>query len=157
VLCHRYPGATATVLDLPGAIEAGRGTVPTAVRDRVSYVAGDARTADLPGGQDLVLCFNLIHHLKEDEIRDLLTRIHAALAPDGTLAVLDAFAEPGRRGDEGAAYLGMFLYLASGSRVFSPRQLAGWLVSAGFAAPRAVPVRRVPGLALYRSRRLPGE
>lgn len=155
-LCHRYPEATATVLDLPGAVEAARGTLPASVRDRVSYIAGDARTAELPGDQDLVLCFNLVHHLREPEIRALLARVHAALAPDGTLAVLDAFAEPARRGDQGAACLGMFMFLSSGSRVFTPRQLAGWLVAAGFAAPRVVPVRRVPGLALYRARRLPG-
>ena len=63
-LCLRHPGLTATVLDLPGSAAVGREIIAAAgLTDRVRFRDGDATTADLGGGYDAVLCFNLIHHL----------------------------------------------------------------------------------------------
>jgi hypothetical protein len=64
-LCRRYPGLTATVLDLPGSAAIGREIIAEAgLSDRVRYQDGDAAVADLGTGHDLVLCFNLVHHLR---------------------------------------------------------------------------------------------
>ena len=63
-LCRRHPGLTATVLDLPGSAAVGREIIAAAgLPDRVLFRDGDATTADLGGGYDAVLCFNLVHHL----------------------------------------------------------------------------------------------
>ncbi|PRC55169.1 methyltransferase type 12, partial [Mycobacterium sp. ITM-2017-0098] len=79
----------------------------------------------------------------------LFGRIHTALAPGGTLAVMDAFAEPGRRTSAQANVLGLFMYLSSGSQVHPPAQLHTWLREAGFGAPKRIPILRIPGQALY--------
>jgi SAM-dependent methyltransferase len=149
-LCRRYPRLTATVLDLPGSAAVGREIIAEAgMASRVRYRDGDATTADLGGGYDAVLCFNLVHHLPPHEVARLFGRVHEALAPGGTLAVLDAFAEPGRRASAAANFLGLFVYLSSGSQVYTPAQLSGWLRAAGFGQPRRVRMRRIPGQAMY--------
>jgi 2-polyprenyl-3-methyl-5-hydroxy-6-metoxy-1,4-benzoquinol methylase len=149
-LCRRYPRLTATVLDLPGSAAVGREIIAGAgLASQVRYRDGDATTADLGGGYDAVLCFNLIHHLPPHEVARLFGRVHEALVPGGTLAVLDTFTEPGRRAPAAANFLGLFFYLSSGSQVYTPAQLSGWLRAAGFGAPRRVRMRRIPGQAMY--------
>jgi SAM-dependent methyltransferase len=159
-LCRRHPGLTATVLDLPGSAAVGREIVAAAgMADRVRFRDGDATagdlgsgdlgSGDLGGGYDAVLCFNLVHHLGPDQIPALFGKAREALAPGGTLAVMDAFADPARRASAAANFLGLFVYLSSGSQVHTPAQLRGWLREAGFGAPRRVRVLRIPGLSLY--------
>jgi 2-polyprenyl-3-methyl-5-hydroxy-6-metoxy-1,4-benzoquinol methylase len=149
-LCHRYPRLVATVLDLPGSAAIGREIIAGAgMADRVRHRDGDATTDDLGSGYDAVLCFNLVHHLAPGQIASLLGKIHEALVPGGTLAVMDAFADPARRRSAAANFLGMFVYLSSGSQVHTPAELHGWLREAGFGAPRRIRMRRIPGQALY--------
>jgi SAM-dependent methyltransferase len=148
-LAERYPTLTATVLDLPGSAAIGREMIAAGLADRVLFRDGDATTADLGTGYDAVLCFNLVHHLAPDAAGALFRRIGGALQPGGTLAVLDAFAEPGRRASAHADMLALFVYLSSGARVHTPRELDGWLRDAGFAPPRKIRVLRIPGLSLW--------
>jgi 2-polyprenyl-3-methyl-5-hydroxy-6-metoxy-1,4-benzoquinol methylase len=155
-LCYRHPLLTATVLDLPGSAAIGREIIAGAgLADRVRYREGDAITADLGSGYDAVLCFNLLHHLEQEQITGLFGRIREALAPGGSLAVLDAFADPARRASAAGNFLGLFVYLSSGSRVYTPAQLRGWLREAGFGEPRRKRVLRIPGQALYVASRAP--
>jgi len=149
-LCRRHRRLTATVLDLPGSAVIGREIIAGAgLSERVRHREGDATTADLGSGFDAVLCFNLLHHLTEEQTVELFGRIHRALAPGGTLAVMDAFAEPSRRSSAQANVLGLFVYLSSGAQVHPPERLSGWLRQAGFGVPRRKPILRIPGQAMY--------
>lgn len=149
-LCRRYPRLTATVLDLPGSAAIGREIIAAAgMTDRVRHRDGDATADGLGAGYDAVLCFNLVHHLTPEQVVGLFSRIREALAPGGTLAVMDAFADPARRQSAAANFLGLFVYLSSGAQVYTPGQLRGWLRDAGFGAPRRIRVLRIPGQALY--------
>lgn len=153
-MCRRHPQLTATVLDLPGSARIGREVMArVGLTDRVVHRDGDALTAELGGPYDVVLCFNLIHHLGPAQVGTVLSKIHGALAPGGSLAILDAFAARSRRRSASASYLGLFLYLSSGAAVYTPSQLHGWLAAAGFEAPRRSSIRRIPGLGLYQARR----
>jgi len=159
-LCRRHPALTATVLDLPGSTAVGREIIAAAgMADRVRFADGDVTTGELGRfiresgdqgrGYDAVLCFNLVHHLAPDQIASLFGKVREALAPGGILAVMDAFADPAGRASAAANFLGLFVYLSSGSQVHTPAELRGWLGAAGFAAPRRVRVLRIPGLSLY--------
>jgi SAM-dependent methyltransferase len=152
-LCRRYPDLTATVLDLPGSARIGRELIARAgLSDRVHHVEGDALTADLGGPYDLVMCFNLVHHLGPEGIVGLFAKVRRSLTPDGQFAVLDAFGDPARRRSAAGTFLGMFLYLSSGARLYRPDELRAWLSATGFGPPRRVPVRRIPGEALFVTR-----
>jgi 2-polyprenyl-3-methyl-5-hydroxy-6-metoxy-1,4-benzoquinol methylase len=155
-LCRRYPELTATVLDLPGSTAVGREVIAAeGLEDRVAFRDGDANTADLGSGYDAVLCFNLVHHLTPDQVAALFGRVGQALNPGGTLAVLDVFADRGRRAPAHADLLALFVYLSSGAQVHAPQQLARWLSDAGFAPAAEVRMLRIPGLSL-RVARKPG-
>jgi SAM-dependent methyltransferase len=154
-LCRRHPGLTATVLDLPGSAAVGREIIAEAgLADRVRFRDGDATTADLGAGYDAVLCFNLVHHLTPGQAADLFRRAHGALRPGGTLAILDVFAEPGRRASAQADLLALFVYLSSGAQVHPTAQLNSWLSEAGFGRPRKIRVLRIPGLSLRVAKKL---
>ena len=156
-LCRRHPSLVATVLDLPGSARIGREIVArSGVADRVSHREGSALTADLGGPYDLVMCFNLVHHLTSEQILGLFARIRAALTPGGSLVVMDAFATSARRAPAAAAFLGLFVYLGSGAGSYTRSQLSGWLDATGFHPPRRVAIRRIPGQALYRAAVRPG-
>ena len=120
--------------------------------DRINYLEGDARTADLGHGYDVVLCFNLVHHLRPEEIVNLFRRIHAALVPGGSLVLLDAFTNRTNRQSPAATFLSMFMYLSSGARAYTQAELFDWLGTAGFSKPKRIPMRHIPGQALYRAR-----
>ena len=153
-LCRRHPQLAATVLDLPGSAAIGREIIAQAgLADRVRFREGDATTADLGGGYDAVLCFNLVHHVSHEQAASLLARARDALAPGGSVAVMDVFAEPAGRSSAAANFLGLFMYLSSGAQVYTPAQLHDWLRAAGFAAARKIPVRRLPGQAVYVARK----
>jgi SAM-dependent methyltransferase len=154
LLCRRHPRLAATVLDLPGSARVGREIVAAAgLSDRIEHRDGDALSSDLGGPYDLVLCFNLLHHLAEDQVVDLLRRVNGSLAEHGSVAILDGFVDPARRGSAAGHFLGLFTYLSSGSRSYHPAQVRTWLARTGFEPPRTVSVRRIPGLELYQARR----
>jgi SAM-dependent methyltransferase len=149
-LCRRHPRLTATVLDLPGSAAIGRQIIAEAgMTDRVLHRDGDATTTELDSDFDYVICFNLIHHLAQDDIVSLFAKVHDALEDGGTFAVMDAFAEPSNRKSAAANFLAMFVYLSSGAQVYTPAQLHGWLREAGFTAPRRHSILRIPGQAMY--------
>jgi SAM-dependent methyltransferase len=153
-LCGRHPGLHATVLDLPGSARAAQAIADgNRHADRVRFVAGDALADDLGGPYDVVLCFNLVHHLREADIPRLFERVHDALRPGGIVCVLDGFAPRSGRTTATTAYLSLFMYLSSGSRMYPTEALHGWLDPARFTPPRRLPMRRLPGLALYTSHR----
>lgn len=149
-LCRRYPHLTATIIDLPGSGRIGREIVAQAgLADRIAFIDGDAARAELGHGYDLIMVFNLVHHLSAEEIVELFGRAGRALVPGGRLAVLDGFAEPAGRPNPTTAFLDLFMYLSSGGHLYTPTQLRNWLSAAGFGAPQEVAVRRLPGLRLY--------
>jgi 2-polyprenyl-3-methyl-5-hydroxy-6-metoxy-1,4-benzoquinol methylase len=152
-LCRRYPQLNAVILDLPGSAAVGRELVAEAgLAERICHVEGDARTSELGGPYDLVLCFNVVHHLGPDEVAAVLRRARAVLAPGGALAVMDAFAVPSRRGAAAATVLSLFTYVSSGVAGYTPDQLREWLAQTGFAPAHRVAIRRIPGQAMFVAR-----
>jgi 2-polyprenyl-3-methyl-5-hydroxy-6-metoxy-1,4-benzoquinol methylase len=151
-LCRRHPQLVATVFDLPGSARIGREiVVEEGMTDRVSHTEGNALTDDLDGPYDVVLLFNLVHHLDPQQIVGLFGKIHAALSPGGLLAVMDALASPSGSRSAAADFLGMFVYLSSGAQSYTAAQLHGWLDVTGFEKPRTTPIRRIPGQSLYQA------
>lgn len=166
-LCRRHRGLRGVVLDLPGSAAVGRDLIAAAgLSDVVAHRVGDARTADLGDGYDVALCLNLIHHFPSEEAAALLRRLHGALRPGGTLAVLDLFADPpggagGLRGGGGlrglrrpgmaASCLGLLFHLSSGASVYTTGEVTSWLTAAGFPPPTCHPMRRIPAQTLLQT------
>ena len=110
-------------------------------------------SADLGGPHDGALCFNIVHHLTPEQNVALLRRMHDALSPGGTVAVLDLWMPrgrppPRRRRDAGPVLLSDVV----GRDVHASRRAR--LARGGRLRPaRRVEIRRLPGLALFEARR----
>jgi 2-polyprenyl-3-methyl-5-hydroxy-6-metoxy-1,4-benzoquinol methylase len=123
--CRRYPRLTATVLDLPPVVEIGTELIQaTGLSGRIEFRAGDARHGDLGSGYDIVLLFDLLHHLPARQAREIVGRAVAALAPGGLIAILEPVRS--RRPSQLAALLHLHYVLASRGGVPEGRWRPGW-------------------------------
>ena len=86
-LCERYPDLSATVLDLPEAVEIARAQIERfGMADRVRAEVGDWNDVEFGSDVDVVLMSNVLHGSgRGAEMR--LVKAHRALAPGGLLLV----------------------------------------------------------------------
>jgi hypothetical protein len=151
--CGAHPGLSATIVDLPAALEAGQRAVAAAnLADRVRLVAGDWSDADFGTGQDVVLLFNVLHGNGPEQNTALLGKVAGALASGGVAVILDHLAgamppDPDLGSDE--AFVAMFslnLFHTQGGRLYPTGEINGWLGEAGLSTPTWTPLRRLPSL-----------
>lgn len=76
------PGATLTLTDISEEMLA-RARERFGDTEAISYRLSDLTTDRLDGSWDLIISALAIHHLSDDEKRDLFRRIYARLAPGG--------------------------------------------------------------------------
>lgn len=134
-LCRRHPDLSATVFDVPAALEAVTEEVAaTDVGERVTLVGGDYETDDLGSDYDVALVFNVIHAHDADENRQLFERVAAALAPGGRIAVLDQLEGSARMpvGKSGLGFVGLTYLSTLGAETHPYEEVAAWLQDAGF-------------------------
>ncbi len=78
------PAATATIFDLPDAIEqARRRLAGTEFADRVTLAAGDFYADDLPAGADFAWVSAICHQHSRRHNRELFAKVFCALRPAG--------------------------------------------------------------------------
>ena len=74
------PGRTATIFDLPDAIEQARQRLARSeFADRVKLVAGDFYSDELPRGADFAWVSAIVHQHSREHNRELFAKVHAAL------------------------------------------------------------------------------
>ena len=131
-LCRRHPGLKATSSTFPAARPSAGRSSPSTTCPTASSTARATRsrsTSAVP--TTAALCFNLIHHLSPEQNLTLFRRIHDALKPGGTFAVLDLFTPKEGAHADASAFLGLFFYLTSAAATYSPDELAAWLAAGG--------------------------
>jgi SAM-dependent methyltransferase len=122
------------------AVAAENGATPAADRHRT--VAGDAFKVDFGGGFDVALVSNFLHHFDTATCVALLRKVHAALKPEGRIAVLE-FVPNGDRVSPpipAAFSLTMVAGTPSGD-AYTFAELCQQLEDAGFSEVSAHPVR----------------
>ncbi|TLM77175.1 MAG: methyltransferase domain-containing protein [Actinobacteria bacterium] len=152
---RRHGALTATVLDLPEACAVGRECIAeVGLADRFTWREADARTADWGGPYDAVLLFNLVHNLSWDENADAFRRAYDALAPGGTVAVLDSEYEGEGGGISLTAGLNeMLFYLTTGTRVYPEATIRDWMAGSGLRGIRTRHLASMPQMALITATR----
>lgn len=144
-LCRRNKGLRATVLDLEGSVRVGREIIAQAGYSHlVTHREGNLLTADLEGPHDGVLLFQVMHHLSPAQNVALLRRVRGALAPKGTLAVLEYLREDLEKPPSSAPLIGLHYFLTSKASAYTPAEMEGFLQDAGFRIESARPMRHVP-------------
>ena len=89
------PGATATIFDLPDAIEQAHSRlIGTEFESRVTLAAGDFYVDNLPAGADFAWVSAICHQHSRRHNRELFAKVYQALAPSGRIAIRDIVMEP---------------------------------------------------------------
>jgi SAM-dependent methyltransferase len=154
-LCRRHPGLQATVIDLPPAAHYGREVIAQeGMAGRVCHTEGDIFDADLGTEWDLITAHSLLHNFSVQQGLTLLRRVHAALAPEGTLAILEIERPPlGRRGARAGALTSLLFHTFGEGRCYRPAELRELLTSAGFTHVKIRHPARLPANFLVLAKR----
>ena len=135
-LLRKYPGLTATLLDLPGSGDIAKRIIGCHHRlaRRIKFVAADYKTADL--GQeayDLILLSHITHDEGPAVNQRLIARSFEALRPGGKVLIHDFMLDDDRVQPGFAALFSvhMAVYTEAG-RVYTAGEYRDWLVQAGF-------------------------
>ena len=91
-LLERFPGANAWLVDLSAPmLERARERVQAATTGNVSTLQTDVRHAELPAAAfDVIVAGAVLHHLRDDaEWEAVFRKLHASLAPGGSLWIFD--------------------------------------------------------------------
>jgi SAM-dependent methyltransferase len=133
-ICRRHPPMRSVVLEVPEALDEARAAARKAgVDEIVEHRAGNVLEDALPGGADVVLLANVIHHFTRDQAIEVLAKVRDAATPGGTVAVWDfdrpaPDAAPELAADASALYF----RLTSASQVVPGDEYGRWLREAGF-------------------------
>jgi 2-polyprenyl-3-methyl-5-hydroxy-6-metoxy-1,4-benzoquinol methylase len=150
-LCRRHPEITATVFDLPAALERAKANShASGLRDRVQIQPGDYREDDLGSNYDVALVFNVIHaHQPEENIR-LLKKVAAALAPQGRVVILDQMDATalGPMTRAANSLIGLAYFTLLSGQTFPYTAVASWLSEAGFAVVSQKRLPKAPGTSM---------
>jgi SAM-dependent methyltransferase len=154
-MCRRHDGLEATVFELEGAAAIGRRIMAEQEGgERVHHTVGDMFEGDLGSDYDVAMANSILHHFGPERNVQLLRRIHDALAPGGTMAVVEQERPPeGKRGQQIGALTGVLFYVTSKVRTYTARELEGFLRDAGFARVKARRSPLAPGIVVVSGKR----
>ena len=158
-LCRRHKDLSATILDLPQAVEHAAPILAREnIGDRVSHRPGDALSEELGSSTwDVILISQLVHHFTEEQNRDLIGRIAQALKPSGLCVLLDILrpTSPEQAGMIGAV-LDLYFAATSQSGTWPLEAMQSWQREAGLIVERPIHLRSLPGSALIVGRKPAG-
>jgi len=98
------PEAKATLFDLPAVISmAERHFAEAGLGDRVTLVAGDFYTNELPYGADLAWLGAICHQNSREQNRALFAKVHKALKDGGIVVIRDVVMDPSHTSPVGGA------------------------------------------------------
>ena len=134
----RYPGARATLFDLPVVLpQAEQRLRENGMLDRVDLKGGDFMKDPLPTGADLAWVSAIIHQMSRDEYRGLFRSVAAALSPRGQILIRDHVMRDDRVQPLGGAMFAINM-LANTQRggTFTLNEISEDLRASGFDDPQ---------------------
>jgi 2-polyprenyl-3-methyl-5-hydroxy-6-metoxy-1,4-benzoquinol methylase len=154
--CRRYPQLSATILDLPQAINVSGSLIAEEnLEGRIFHRPGNAKTENFGHAVwDIILVSHLLHHFREAESCSLLERCANALRPNGVVIILDVLRNSSQEsGKQTGALLDLYFAVTSLSGTFRSEQIACWLAQSKLAIEQIIPLRSAPGISVMVARR----
>lgn len=130
---QRTPGLKLMLFDLPPVAERARARLREVGLDTRGEAHGGSFFADpLPRGADVISLVRILHDHDDEAAQAILSAIHEALPPGGTLLLAEPLAETPGAERMGDAYFGLYLLAMGSGRPRSLTETGGMLKSAGF-------------------------
>jgi SAM-dependent methyltransferase len=148
-LAQADPNLTGTVLELPEVAAVAEERLRTAgVSSRISVVAGNLLTDDLPHGHNGFLLANVAHYFTPETNQSILRTIRAVAEPGARLLLADFWTDSTHTQPLPAALMaGEFAIHVNDGDVYSVEEGAAWLGATGWSytgtAPLAGPISLV--------------
>ena len=119
------------------------------VDGRLSFAPGDLLEADFGLGHQIATIGHILHSEGIERSRQLLKKTFNALAPGGTVAIMEFLCDDDRGGPPAALIfaVNMLVHTDVGD-TFTFAEISGWLREAGFENPRLLEVPAVSPLIL---------
>lgn len=129
----RHPHLRATVFEKPPVDAVARRAIDKrGFADRVSVLAGDMLTSELPGEFDLHLISNVLHDWDSPVARQILAKSARALKPGGMLVIHDAHLNETKTGPLPVAKYSALLMHSTEGKCYSLAEMRSFLDELGF-------------------------
>lgn len=149
-LAEQSAPARVWAVDWPEVLEITRATAERhGLADRFTLSPGDLLEADFGAGHRIATVGHILHGQGADCNRRLLERIFAALAPGGTVAIMEFLPNDDRTGPPPPLLfaVNMLVHTPEGD-TFTFAEIGAWLRETGFVNPRLLDVPAVSPLIL---------
>lgn len=119
------------------------------VGDRLAKIPGDLLQVNYGNGHHIATLGHILHSEGRDRSRKLLKKVFKALAPGGTIAIMEFMVNDDRSGPPMSLMFAVnMLVNTRAGDTFSFKEMSGWLREAGFRNPRLLEVPAVSPLVL---------
>jgi demethylspheroidene O-methyltransferase len=133
VVKQRYPELSTTVLDLPEVVsEAKAMSTPHDIR----FFATDMFHSPLPENSELFSLIRVLHDHDDEPVKQLLSRLHAALRPGGHLLIAEPMTGTAGAESIGDTYFSFYLWAMGSGRPRTAKELEAMCLAAGFTRIR---------------------
>lgn len=146
----KYPGMSATILDLPLAVDHAEPLLRKHYKgNNIRYKKGDARKECFGIDEyDIVFVGSVMHHFTAEQNTDLCNRISTALKTKGYLVIQEFLkAEEEVKSEMITSTMDLFFNLSSNSGGWSAKDLVQFQHASGLKPLRVKKFASVPGLA----------
>jgi 2-polyprenyl-3-methyl-5-hydroxy-6-metoxy-1,4-benzoquinol methylase len=143
---RRFPDCHVTGLDWGAVVAVARENANAAgVGDRYHTIVGSAFEVDWGKGYDIVLLPNFLHHFDRAGCAKILHLAHAALAPNGRVAIVEWVPNEDRVSPPVPALFAMTMLLSTPSgATYTGAELSAMLTEAKFEPPEIIPLLPTP-------------
>ena len=135
-LCKRNPNLKATIVDLPPVKKyADECIAKEQAGGQVSFLPADFMKDELPGKQDIVLAFNIIHGFDQGLNEKLAQKVFSLLNEGGIFVILDQINGIGGSSQLSKAttsYMALNLLHQAGGKTYSKEEVDAFARKAGF-------------------------
>lgn len=135
-LCKKNPNLNATIIDLPPVRKYAEECIHQhSAGKSVRFLPSDFMKDELPGNNDIILAFNIIHGLNQKENEELSLKVFKALHKGGMFVILDQIKGIGGSSQMSKAttsYMALNLLHQAGGKTYSKNEIDLFTKNAGF-------------------------